>query len=87
MYWADKEFAAELGETDVPLFELGVECPVAGFVAQAAGFVNEEFGWVAFIEEDYVDDKNGTLDYAGKVLRPAPAERRVGDEGGRYDGS
>jgi hypothetical protein len=51
-------------------------------VAEAARFVDEEFGWVGFVDEDQVHDDDGALDDAGEVLGPAPAERRVGDKGG-----
>ena len=56
-------------------------------MAEAASFVDKEFGRVAFVDEDDVDDEDGALDYAGEVLRPAPTEGRVGDKGSRYNGA
>lgn len=62
-----------------------MERPVAGFMAQAACFVDKEFRWIAFVDENDVDDENGALDYACEIFRPAPSESRVGNESCGYN--
>lgn len=80
LHGADQELATQLREADVPLFELGVQSPVAGLVTQAPRFVDKELGWVGFIDEDYVDYDDEALDYASEVLSPAPAEGGRGNK-------
>lgn len=58
---ADEEFPRELDDADVPFFEFRVQRPVVAFVAEAAGFVDEEFGRVAFVDEEEVDEQDGAL--------------------------
>lgn len=51
----DQKFSRQLDDADIPFFELGVESPVAGLMAETAGLVDKELGWVRFVDEDYVD--------------------------------
>lgn len=84
---ADEELAGEGGDTDVPLLEAGVEGPVAGLDAQAAGLVDEELGRVGLVDEDDGDEEDDGLEDAGEVFGPAPAEGGLGDDGGGDDGA
>lgn len=61
LHRAEQELVGELGEGDVPFLELGVEGPVAGFDAQAAGFVDEQARRVGFVDEDHAEDENEGL--------------------------
>ena len=61
----DAEFVEHFFQGDVPFFEAGVEAPVSGRNAQAAGFVNEEAGRVGLVEDEDVEDEDGHLEYAG----------------------
>jgi hypothetical protein len=51
-----------------------VQGPIAGFVSEAARFVDEEFGWVGLVDEDDAQEEEGGLKDAGEVFGPAPAE-------------
>lgn len=44
-------------------------------MTEAAGFVDEEFGGVALVNEDDGDDEKNGLQDACEVFGPAPAER------------
>lgn len=87
LHGSDEKFAREFDDADVPFFEFCVEGPVSGFVAEAARFVDKKFWGVAFVDKDEVEKEDGALQDACKVLGPAPAKGRVGDESGRDDGA
>nr|POE94622.1 hypothetical protein CFP56_16859 [Quercus suber] len=76
---AHEVLLAELAERDVPFFVFGVQRPVAGFVAQATRFDDEERGGVAFVEDEDVEEEDERLEDAGDVLGPSPAQIRVAD--------
>jgi hypothetical protein len=42
-------------------------------MAKATRFIDEKFWWVAFVNEDNVDDEDDCLKNSGKVLGPSPA--------------
>ena len=48
---SDQEFAYEFLHADVPLLELGMQCPVARLNPQAARLVDEELRWIRFVGE------------------------------------
>jgi hypothetical protein len=57
-----------------------VERPVAGFVAEAARFGNEEDGRIGFVDVKGAEEEDRELEDAREVLGPAPAEGGVDDE-------
>lgn len=73
LYRPEKELLRQLFDANIPLFELGVERPISCLMAKATRFIDEKFWWVAFVNEDNVDDEDDCLKNSGKVLGPSPA--------------
>ena len=59
------EFVEHFRERDVPLFEAGVQAPVAGGDAQTTRFVDQEAGRVGFVEDKEVEEEDRHLEDAG----------------------
>lgn len=83
----DQELFCQFLDGDVPFLEFGVQCPVSGFVAEATGLVNEQFGRIGFVNEDHAEGEEDNLQNTSEVLGPAPAKGGLDHEGGGYDGS